>query len=45
MQRAFWLDTTCAHMCQASVSAHSPSEVARSLPPECVEKGLNGAGE
>ena len=25
--------------------AHSPSEVARSLPPECVEKGLNGAGE
>jgi hypothetical protein len=38
MQRAFWPDT-------ASVSAHSPSEVARSLPPECVEKGLNGAGE
>ena len=30
---------------RASVSAHSPSEVARSLPPECVEKGLNGAGE
>ena len=23
----------------------SPSEVARSLPPECVEKGLKGPGE
>ena len=23
----------------------SPSEVARSLPPDCVVKGLNGAGE
>jgi hypothetical protein len=43
MQRAFWPDTTCAYA--PVVSAHSPSEVARSLPPECVEKGLNGAGE
>jgi hypothetical protein len=27
------------------VCVNSPSDVTRSLPPECVEKGLNGAGE
>ena len=32
-------------MYQCVALTHSPSEVARSLPPECVEKGLNGAGE
>ena len=32
-------------MNQHLVRARSPSEVARSLPPECVVKGLNGAGE
>lgn len=31
-----------SHMCN---SAYAPSEVARSLLPECVEKGLNGPGE
>jgi hypothetical protein len=45
MQRAFWPDTQHCAMCQCVTLTHSPSEVARSLPPECVEKGLNGAGE
>jgi hypothetical protein len=51
MQRAFLAGrhtttTTCVYVCRLSLWLyHSPSEVARSLPPECVEKGLNGAGE
>ena len=31
--------------CNGSDMCRSPSDVARSLPPECVEKGLNGPGE